>query len=381
LTNKRSTYFKRTLLGIILAVLFLPLLQARLKWIAIQPLNGALSEPEYRRFSWDDWFASSYQEKKEQYVNACFGFRNTCVRLNNQLDFWFFRQANANGVIVGKEYYLYEQAYIDAYNGTDFIGQDSIVQTARRIEFLSEQFKRRNKQLIVVFAAGKASYYPAFFPERFRLQQQNKRTNYFRFKQQLATSTVNFIDFNAWFLELKKTSNYPLFPKLGIHWSHYGMTLAADSLIKNIERVRQVDLGNIVTKNVATSNLAQFEDKDIGDGMNLLFDVPGLTMAYPEFHFEQKETKKPNVLVVSDSFFWGMYNAGISSVFDQTHFWYYNKQVYPEFKTKELFTDQVNFEQAIKANDVFIILATEANLKAIGWGFLERAERYFKQRN
>ena len=379
--SKQSLYFKRTLLGIIFAMLFLPLLQARLKFFEEKPLNGALAEPEYRRFSWNYWFSSTYQKKKEQYVNACFGFRNTCVRLNNQLDFSLFRQANANGVIVGNKNYLYEQAYIDAYNGTDFIGQDSIVQTARRIAFLSEQFKRCDKQLIVVFAAGKASYYPTFFPDKFRLQQQNKCTNYFRFKQQLATSTVNFIDFNAWFLELKKTSDYPLFPKLGIHWSHYGMTLAADSLIKNIERVRQVDLGNIVTKNIATSNLAQFEDKDIGDGMNLLFDVPGLTMAYPDFRFEQKDSKKPKVLVVSDSFFWGMYNAGISSVFDQTHFWYYNKQVYPEFQTKEYFTYQVDFEQAIKANNVFIIMATEANLKAIGWGFLERAERYFKQRN
>lgn len=379
--SKQSLYFKRTLLGIIFAMLFLPLLQARLKFFEEKPLIGSLAEPEYRRFSWNDWFSSTYQKKKEKYVNACFGFRNTCVRLNNQLDFSLFRQANANGVIVGKEYYLYEQAYIDAYNGTDFIGQDSIVQTARRIAFLSEQFKRRNKQLIVVFAAGKASYYPAFFPDKFRLQQQNKRTNYFRFKQQLATSKVNFIDFNAWFLELKKTSNYPLFPKLGIHWSHYGMTLAADSLIKNIERVRQVDLGNIVTKNIATSNLAQFEDKDIGDGMNLFYDVPGLTMAYPDFRFEQKDSKKPNVLVVSDSFFWGMYNAGISTVFDQTHFWYYNKQVYPEFQAKEYFTYQVDFKQAIKANDVFIIMATEANLKAIGWGFLERAECYFKKRN
>jgi hypothetical protein len=378
---KQSLYFKRTLLGIIFAMLFLPLLQARLKFFEEKPLNGALAEPEYRRFSWNDWFSSTYQKKKEKYVNACFGFRNTCVRLNNQLDFSLFRQANANGVIVGKENYLFEQAYIDAYNGIDFIGQDSIVQTARRIAFLSEQFKRCDKQLIVVFAAGKASYYPTFFPDKFRLQQQNTRTNYFRFKQQLATSTVNFIDFNAWFLELKKTSDYPLFPKLGIHWSHYGMTLAADSLIKNIERVRQVDLGNIVTKNIATSNLAQFEDKDIGDGMNLLFDVPGLTMAYPDFRFEQKDSKKPKVLVVSDSFFWGMYNAGISSVFDQTNFWYYNKQVYPEFQTKEYFTYQVDFVQAIKANDVFIIMATEANLKAIGWGFLERAERYFKQRN
>ena len=379
--RKQSLYFKRTLLGIIFAMLFLPLLQARLKFFEEKPLNGALAEPEYRRSSWNHWFSSTYQKKKEKYVNACFGFRNTCVRLNNQLDFSLFRQANANGVIVGNKNYLYEQAYIDAYNGTDFIGQDSIVQTARRIAFLSEQFKRCDKQLIVVFAAGKASYYPTFFPDKFRLQQQNTRTNYFRFKQQLATSTVNFIDFNAWFLELKKTSDYPLFPKLGIHWSHYGMTLAADSLIKNIERVRQVDLGNIVTKNIATSNLAQFEDKDIGDGMNLLFDVPGLTMAYPDFRFEQKDSKKPKVLVVSDSFFWGMYNAGISSVFDQTHFWYYNKQVYPEFQTKEYFTYQVDFEQAIKANDVFIIMATEANLKAIGWGFLERAERYFKQRN
>lgn len=379
--NKRSTYFKRTLLGIILAVLFLPLLQARLKWIAIQPLNGALAEPEYLRFSWNDWFASTYQEKKEQYVNACFGFRNTCVRLNNQLDFWLFRQANANGVIVGKENYLYEQAYIDAYNGTDYVGLDSIENTANRLAYLTHQFNRRNKQLIIVFAAGKGSYYPEFFPDNFRLKKQNKRTNYFSLRKRLKAKNVPLIDFNTWFLQQKKTSNYPLFPKLGIHWSHYGMSLVADSLIKAIEQFQQIDLGNLQTSGLTQSTTAQFEDKDIGDGMNLLVDLQGLKMAYPVFKFEQLKTKKPNVLVVSDSFFWGMYNAGISTVFDQTHFWYYNNQVYPESLTKELLTNQVDFEQAINANDVFIILATEANLKAIGWGFLERAERYFKQRN
>lgn len=362
-------------------MLFLPLLQARLKWIAIQPLNGALAEPEYLRFSWNDWFASTYQEKKEQYVNACFGFRNTCVRLNNQLDFWLFRQANANGVIVGKENYLYERAYIDAYNGTDYVGLDSIENTANRLAYLTHQFNRRNKQLIIVFAAGKGSYYPEFFPDNFRLKKQNKRTNYFSLRKRLKAKNVPLIDFNTWFLQQKKTSNYPLFPKLGIHWSHYGMSLVADSLIKAIEQFQQIDLGNLQTSGLTQSTTAQFEDKDIGDGMNLLVDLQGLKMAYPVFKFEQLKTKKPNVLVVSDSFFWGMYNAGISTVFDQTHFWYYNKQVYPESLTKELLTNQVDFEQAINANDVFIIMATEANLKAIGWGFLERAERYFKQRN
>jgi hypothetical protein len=379
--SKQSLYFKRTLLGIIFAMLFLPLLQARLKFFEEKPLIGALAEPEYRRFSWKDWFSSTYQKKKEKYVNACFGFRNSCVRLNNQVDFWLYRQANANGVLIGKENYLYERAYIDAYNGADYVGLDSIENTANRLAYLTHQFNRRNKQLIIVFAAGKGSYYPEFFPDNFRLKKQNKRTNYFSLRKRLKAKNVPLIDFNAWFLQQKKTSNYPLFPKLGIHWSHYGMTLVADSLIKAIEQFQQFDLGNLQTSGLTQSTTAQFEDKDIGDGMNLLVDLQGLKMAYPVFQFEQMKTNKPNVLVVSDSYFWGMYNAGISTVFDQTHFWYYNKQVYPEFQTKELFTYQVNFEQAIKANDVFIIMATEANLKAIGWGFLERAERYFKQRN
>lgn len=379
--NKQSEYFKRTLLGIIVVVLFLPLLQARLKFIDEKPLIGALAEPEYLRFSWKDWFSSNYQEKKEKYVNSCFGFRNTSVRLNNQIDFWLYNQANANGVLIGKENYLYERAYIDAYNGTDFVGKDSIENTANRIAYLTKQFNNLNKQLIVVFAAGKGSYYPEYFPENFRLNHQNKRTNYLMLRKRLMAKNVKLIDFNAWFLSQKKKTKYPLYPKLGIHWSHYGMTLVADSLIKVIEQNHQFDLGNSSTTKILRSANAQFEDKDIGDGMNLLVDLQGLNMAYPVFQFQPSKSNKPNVLVVSDSFFWGMYNAGISTLFDQTHFWYYNKQVFPESQTNELFTYQVNFEQAIKTNDVFIIMATEANLKAIGWGFFERAEAYFKNQH
>ena len=103
-------------------------------------------------------------------------------------------------------------------------------------------------------------------------------------------------------------------------------------------------------------------------------------MAYPELLFEAETGKvKPSVLVVADSFFWGMFNFGISRSFSKTDFWFYNRQIFETPTGKPLSTGEVNFQEQILGHDVIILMATEANLPQFGWGFIDQAWKALKR--
>ena len=102
-------------------------------------------------------------------------------------------------------------------------------------------------------------------------------------------------------------------------------------------------------------------------------------MAYPNIRFQSDSGKtKPSVLVVSDSFYWGMFNFGISSAFTDSHFWFYNNQVYPEGNHGPIQVSQLNIKEEIAKHDIIVIMATEATLPSLGWGFIENVYNDFK---
>lgn len=356
--------------------MFIPMLQKQFEWADVFPLKGDVALPAEVKLHDSTWFSGEYQKQEEDYVNSMFGFRPWLVKLNNQIAYSFFNKVKANAVVIGKNNYLFEESYINAYTGRDFLGEDSIRHTLERLKFISDTLNKLNKQLIVVFAPGKASFYPEYIPDKY-LPIQNK-TNYQALSSGAEKLGLNVIDFNKWFIENKSKSKYPLYPQHGIHWSTYGTALAVDSLIKKIESLRHIDVPTIYFDKVVMMP-AYNVDYDIADGMNLLFKLKGFDCAYPQVQAESPDGKtKPKVLVISDSFYWGMYDLGIANCFQDEHFWYYNKQVYPETFKKELLTEQLNVGKEIEKHEVIVIMATEATLRKISWGFIEDAEKYYK---
>lgn len=374
--NDLSGTYKKLLLAGIFVVMLIPMIQDQLHLKKVYALKGDVSLPENIEFDKNDWFDSYYQEEKEKYLNASFGFRNQFVKLNNQIAYSIFHKAKANGVIIGKETYLYEKSYIDAYTGTDFLGKDSINHTVSRLKFISDTLHKLGKQLIVVFAAGKASFYPEYIPDKYL--PVRPLTNYKYMSDEAKKAGLEVIDFNKWFVDNKYTSKYPLYPQHGVHWSTYGTALAADSLIRRIEALRHIDAPELAFNGVSMEQPHDV-DYDIADGMNLLLRFKSFDVAYPKMLPVKTEGKtRPKVLVISDSFYWGMYNLGIANCFENDHFWYYNKQVYPESSSKELLVENVDLGEELSKHDVFVIMATEATLRKISWGFIENAEQYYK---
>ncbi|MCD6354394.1 MAG: hypothetical protein J7L95_02490, partial [Prolixibacteraceae bacterium] len=210
-------------------------------------------------------------------------------------------------------------------------------------------------------------------------QPATDTTNYFYYSYFLNKYGVNNINFNRWFLQIKDTSKYILYPKYGIHWSFYGMLLATDSLIKKIEKLRHEDLPDLRIGDYRVTRKLERMDYDIADGMNLLFQLPSEPMCYPETEWESAAGKKqPGTIVVGDSFYWSMFQLGIwAKSFSPGGFWFYNRQVYPESFEEPLKVKEVNMTEAIDSNDLFILLVTEANLPKFPWGFTTDALRSF----
>ncbi|MDR2980536.1 MAG: hypothetical protein LBV02_08900 [Bacteroidales bacterium] len=354
-------------LCLILALLVIPLCH----FIKVMPLKGAISIPEKPKFGFHNWFSGEFQEAADQYLKASYGFRGFFVRINNQLGFNFFNKAKANGVIIGEKNYLYEENYIKAYYGTDFIGMDSAAHRIKKLKTISDTLAGYNKNIILIFAAGKGSFYPEFFPNKYKTQKG--KTNLEAYKEIVREMQLPYIDFNSYFVAQKNISKHTLYPQYGIHWSYYGMCLAADSIIRYMERLRNINMPHIYWEQIDFAQPKE-TDYDIADGMNLLFKLKSLEMAYPQVKIQADTNKsKPRVLVVADSYYWGMFNIGISRTFANREFWFYNKEAYSDrFETAKN-VEELNLKEELFNYDIIIIMATEATLPNLGWGFIENA--------
>lgn len=334
----------------------------------LEPLKGAIVTEQDTGFSSATWLNEDFQHRKEKYLNENFGFRSSLVRLHNQIQFSAFDVAFANGVVVGKNNFLYEVNYIRAVTGQDFIGEDSIQKSVHRMKRVAELLNNDGIKMIVVLAPGKGSFYPEYIPDRFGKPVET--TNYSVYRKALLNSGIPFIDFNYWFRAMKDTSSYPLFPKTGIHWSQYGVVLAVDSLTHYIEQITHTDLPDMEVTGIEYGNSIHQDDKDIEDGMNLLFKIPKYKLAYPQlvFHGDGK-TKIPS-LTVADSYYWQIYGSGLAGqIFDPAQFWYYFERCYMTGVNGDWAVSTINIPQELRKQKVVLLLSTDANLSRFDYGF------------
>ncbi len=368
---------KYTLLILIVIGLLAPLIQYQTQLITVKKLHGSFHKNPKPEFSISTWFDNSFQNKYDSYFNQQFGFRPYFVRLHNQLDYSLFREANANSVILGKDDYLFEKGYIDSYLGDNYIGKSNIKSKLSTIDSVYQILKQNQTELLIIIAPGKGYFYSEYIPED--LLHERGRTNYDDYIEELVKMDIPYIDFNDLFLKMKDTSSIVIYPKTGIHWSQGIVPYVIDSIINRTEEILQKDLPNVIVNKVVQSKIADKQDADIEKGLNLFFPLKTPIMQYPEVHFETNPVlTKPKVITIADSYFWQLFNKGISTkVFDDGAFWYYYKQVYPNSLNGDLFIEDIAVRQELFKADLVILMCTETNLYKFPFGF-ENSMEYTK---
>jgi hypothetical protein len=354
-----------------MGLLVLPIFQQTTKLFHERKLQGSFKIAEVPDFSLESWFDGEYQSSLEPAENDRFGFRNVFIRINNQVAFTLYRKALASGVTIGKKNYLYEQNYIKAVNGEDFLGDSIIEVNTIKLKAAQDFYQEKGKLFLVTFAAGKGSYYPEYFPERYQ-GKLAKKTNLNTYTSKFEEYGVNYIDFNKWFVEMKDTSSYCLYPRTGVHWSYYGMVQVLDSLVSYLSVETGKEMPKFAWGDVKESRRYRSSDRDIEKGLNIIFRINRDKMAYPKVSFVDEDVDKLKGVIIADSFYWGIHNIGFSSrIFDEGEYWYYNKQIIANHISPPIELDSIDRMKRLEDVDVIIMMATEATLSKFPFGFEE----------
>jgi hypothetical protein len=312
----------------------------------------------YSPLSVESWFSGDYQHTTDDYNNEAFGFRNFFVRLHNEIRFLLFKKTNAEGVIIGKDDYLYEYGYILAYKGREFMGEQVLNDTIAKIKQLQDTLRLFDKHLIIVMAPSKPRIYPEFLPDSVG-PDPGEKTNYEFFSRRFKETGVNYINFSPIFEAKKKESEYLLFPQLGVHWSRLEAVRAADTMINYMATISGVDIPRIKIKSIIKKDTLEDPDNDIINSMNLLWYPEFKKMGYPEIEIIEKNKVKKNIIVVADSYWWDIYLRDIpKKVFENNEFWYYNKELWGNNYLGKTDPKTIDIKRHLMHSDYIIVLCS-----------------------
>lgn len=361
----------------IVVLLAFPLILSQFPNISGKNLHGVNTIDRHDiSLTWEDISSGKFQEDADQLIRQNIGLSNFWVRLHNEINFKMFRYSNTEKLVLGKNDCFFEEIYITEYLGHNYIGEyfirKKVENLKRLIEILEKQY---NKQLILVFEPGKASFSPEFIPDRYHPKRKGT-SNYEGFTRECDRQGVDYLDLNRYFVEQKPLRPHKLYSKYGVHWSSYGLWLATDTLMGYLERTCGIDLPECLVLGDSNSTQNKDLDFDLEPPMNLLCELPHETMNFPirTFRYDSTRHARPRALTIADSYYWSIWNYGIAqSLFSENTFWYYNRTVYPDIWDPIVWADKSKLKETIENNDIILLMITEANLYDFGWGFVEEA--------
>jgi len=273
---------------------------------------------------------------------------------------------------LGKKNQIYDYGHIQSYLGYNYLGAENINEKVNKIEAINSELKKFNTEIVLIIAPSKPGFQPEFLPNKYSTPLANN--NYSGYISRLKLSNIKYVDFSSVFKSWKQNSPYPLYPQCGVHWSEYGATLAADSMLKYIYATFETTGPKMIIDSVVLSDSLSKSDDDMGRILNLLQPIQPYSMGYPKIHIEKSNEKKLNILTVGDSYYWIWYNTvGFGSDFFRKNiFLEYNQVVHSiEWGSKSKYSINV-MEESVQSN-LIMIVCSESNLYRLGYGYIEEA--------
>ena len=364
-------YTKRNKFFIFLFVLFSVLFYVQLLFspFKLLGLGGAFESAKKADFTVDNFLNGHYQDSAERYLKEQTPFRGDLVRLRNQLDYSLFDKLHSI-LQVGKDNYLFDPGYINARAGSDLLSDTAFARDATELKNCKHLLDSLKIPLIFCIAPNKANYYAE---KLIPYVEEADITNKTKFVKLLLSMGIKVIDFDSYFLTLKKKPlPCVLVPPHGAHWSIYGASFAADSLYSTLKAVVSKPLAGYKLIDYEISDNARFSDDDYSELLNCMTHFKSVPFYYPRYAFING--KQPNCLVVGDSFFWSFYDLGLYGTLfhPSSQFWYYNNTIYNTNREKIADRDGKVVMSDIRNRDAIIIMTASASLPTFSFNFFKQ---------
>lgn len=337
---KRGNLLYSILFGLLMVFLFSFMIQEQFNLVKTRPLFGKFEEVQMPKFHLKTYKNGYYQKATEKYVSKHFGFREPILRMYNQYCWDFYRKVFVGFTCPGKENWLFYRHNVDDYYGTEMYrwfpdtesARQSYEQEVRLLNKIRGILQEYDVTLLAFVAPSKNVVYPEFLPQRdFDTTSLNAREYYLK---RFAETGFPCFDMNAYFLQMKDTCSFYLFPPTGDHWN-FSCVYAADSLLRFMEQQRHEQLPRIEYDNHWTSDCSIGDDKnhDLEGELNLIRPIRfDSKYAYRERDYHvvsDSTTQLASALFIGNSFLLRMMAyVPPKEVFSDFQFWYYNRVAY-----------------------------------------------------
>jgi hypothetical protein len=341
-------------------------------------LHGEKTELSLPQFSFEALYNGSYTDSLSDFLKTNFKLRGIAIRTRNQIDYSLFGETHARSVIMGKEGVLFEESYIKAALGTDDNDSSKIRESVTDLDSLASAL---NIPVFVVLAPGKASYYLDFIPNHYLNGDSiNLNRSYENWREGVMKSeSLQLVDLHSHFIDKEE-----VFPQNGIHWCEWAQIEAFNIINDSLRSYLPdgIEPSSFIIDSVYRSTTMEGTDEDIEKGLNLWQNIDDFETTYYKTSWEEIEkNSKPKVLVVGDSYAWGVVNRGIlKHGYRDGEFWYYNQVVHGpaymgtgNFGGNPLEIHSINSRSdlvnVLNDFDAIILLSTDANLHKFPFGF------------
>ena len=325
----------------------------------------------------------SYQEYLGNLARQKTGFREFFSRCHNQVAYSCFGKiANAN-VIEGKHHEFFLKGNIDDVTGKLLKSRYGTVENAKadaqkniqETLTLIDTLRQHGTQFLFVFCPTKPAVYPETMPEAFKdsIMDFSLADYYIElFKE----NDIPHIDFYNYFKMIKGSFPYPLYTRIGSHWSEATIPFVADSILRKLEAETDYQFPAIELIDPNLSRDYSDQDGELEASIDLLLPLCKPKVSRPVFTLHDTIGKdRPNLLVVGDGYFTPLQGSCFVDAFNRWDFWLYNQTSIssrPELNWKylnQMFDTAETLEQA----DIVIALYTSNYLLNFMSGFTQSA--------
>ena len=310
----------------------------------------------------------TWQDSTERFINSQMNVRPAYVRFRNFFDYELFDEVHVQRVFKGKENYLFNasEAYMNGYGN---VGIAQIEKNVIRLKQIQDSLRKEGKPLLFVIAPEKVFVYPEYLPDRLPLKDTVRfmYDNYCRLFQE---NSIDVIDFNAWYLQIKDTAHFEIFARGGKHWTDYYASIAFDSIGDRL-RGFGVSVPDVIHRKAEQIEKPRGLDVDTWRSANLPFSHETGNFAIPVLTVETGPKSK--ILMAADSYInviaWGsQFNSQFHA---SSEFWYYNKEMIGLDLISKGSPKQSDFNQLNPELDAYVILVSVGNISYFDYKFLE----------
>ena len=329
------------LFALLMVFLFVPIIQEWGGVFPVKPLKGVFEPTPKPKLTFDNYKSNTFQTQSEKYVSENFGMREPVIRLYNQYVWSAFNKTYCHFIVPGKDGYLYYALAVNEHYGLElpkhYKSNEDAMKDAdtelRQMNKLRHVLKDYGIEFVAFIAPDKPEVYPEYLPRRNADTTTIHIDEYF--SRRMEETGFPFINMTNWFVSMRDTTSFPLFPKTDSHW-RYSAIYGYDSLFRFINtlggeaKFPTLHIGPPITYK---------SDKLEGDEetLNLIFRIHSDKTQYKSnITVESDSThRKPKVLFVGDSFIYSMTDfMPVRDIMADREIWFYNNTAYEGFDNK-----------------------------------------------